>query len=628
MNLKDIFNRKKTTSVAEQTPVTVVDSSANPIGDKQINEAYHILNHYKGGKAHLEAKIIENEKWFKVRHWETLPDRPKQIEPASGWLFNAIANKHASAMDNIPTVSILPREEQDKGEAEALSAVIPVILDGCNFEETYDEATYYKERTGACCYAVLWNNEMHNGLGDVDIKGVDLLNLFWEPGITDIQKSRNLFHVELCDNDLLEEQYPQLKGKLGGKAFSVAEYMHDENINTEDKSAVIDWYYKKRRGTKNILHFCKFVNNTVLFSTENDPQYAEEGWYADGRYPFVIDKLFPIPGSPAGFGFVDIGKNTQTYIDRLGQAILENALANATPRHFISSASNVNEDEFLDRNNPLIHYAGNGDGIVPVQTNTLSGIYYQVYEGKINELKETTGNRDVNTGGSASGVTAASAIAAMQEAGSRLDRDDIRASYRAFKEVVLMVIERIRQFYDLPRYFRILGPNGAQDFIQYSNENIRMQATRFEGEEAISYRMPYFDVEVVATKQSPYSRMSQNELALQFYNLGFFDPSRADMALSCLEMMDFDRKSFVTEKIAQNGTMFQMMMAMQQQMIGMQSELDRINGTAIAPQMVASMGGGAPAPRGGGKVDIPVEGEESSVTANARKRVAESTSPV
>ena len=605
MSIKDFF-RKKAPAVegVESAPDEMVIETAKPkvIDSTRLRDAYRILNEYKQGKKHLEQKIVDNEKWFQVRHWECLSDEKKEVEPASGWLFNALANKHASAMDNFPTCSILPREQQDEADAEALSDIIPVVLDQCNFEETYDEANHYKGRVGACCYGVFWNNELLNGLGNVDIKSIDLLSLFWEPGIKDIQKSRNIFHVEMCDNDTLVELYPSLEGKLGGGGFTLTEYFHDESIDTSKKTAVIDWYYKKRVGTKTVLHFCKFVGEEVIFATENEEGY-ENGWYDDGQYPFVIDRLFPLPNTPAGFGYIDVCKNTQTYIDKLGQSILENALWNAAPRYFVPNAGDVNEKEFQDRTKSLVHYSGNGDGIVPVQSNTLSGIYYEVYNGKIDELKETSGNRDVNTGGSASGVTAASAIAAMQEAGSRLDRDDIKASFRAYKAIILMVIERIRQFYDVARYFRILGPNGTQKFIEYSNESIMLQPTRYENGEAVSYRMPYFDVEIVPAKQSSYSRLSQNELILQLYQLGMFEPARYTTSLAALEMMDFDNKSLVMQKIAENGMMYQQMM------------------------MMAPMMGAAPAPEGGGDVNLS-ESKESSVTENARKRVAESTNPV
>ena len=47
--------------------------------------------------------------------------------------------------------------------------------------------------------------------------------------------------------------------------------------------------------------------------------------------------------------------------------------------------------------------------------------------------------------------------------------------------------------------------------------------------------------------------MSQNELAIQFFNAGFFDPARAQQALLCLDMMDFDRKNLVIKALRDNS---------------------------------------------------------------------------
>ena len=608
------------------------------IGREQVQEAYQTLMRYKEGKANLERKIIDNEQWFKIRHWECMRDRAQEVQPTSAWLFNAIANKHADAMDNFPSPNILPREEGDKAEAEMLTSIIPVILDQDDFEQTYDDVTYYKLKGGTGVYGVFWDKSKLNGLGDVTVKKIDLLNLFWESGITDIQRSRNVFHVELADTDLLNSVYPQLEGKIGSSSIDVAKYNYDDKVDTTNKSAVIDWYYKKNVNGKTVLHYCKFVGEEVLFATENDPEYAERGWYDDGQYPFVFDAMFPIEGTPCGFGYIDVGKDAQSYIDRGGQAIMENMLANAKPRHFVRSDGAVNEDEYLDTNKPLIHVNGNlgSDSIIPVQTNTLSDIYVTILNNKIDELKEVTGNRDISTGGTTSGVTAASAIAAMQEAGSKLARDDNKASYRAFRKVVIMIIERVRQFYDLPRCFRIMGENGAARYVQYSNQGITPQSQGMEMGVDMGYRLPMFDVEVTAQKQSPYSKMSQNELALQFFGAGFFNPQMADQALACLDMMDFDRKQFIMQKIAQNGGMYQQMLMMQQQMLALAQMVDESRGSNLAEQIAAGITGGvAPAPIDGrmaGDVDDTEalggnETEEASNTKKARQRVAESTSP-
>ena len=531
-----------------------------PIGPDRLRRARQDLNRYREGKANLERRVIENEQWYRLRHWECIRrGAGSQVEPTSGWLFNAIANKHAEAMDNYPSPNVLPREEGDREKAQALGSILPVILQQEDFEDTYDRVMDDKLKSGTGIYGVFWDPEKLEGLGDISIRRVDILNLYWEGGITDIQQSRNVFYLRLWDNDLLLERYPQLEGKLSGAAEQGNRYVYDDRVDTADKSAVIDWYYKKRQGGKTVLHYCKFVGDTVLFATENEEDYRDRGWYDHGLYPFVLDPMFRTAGSPCGFGYIDVAKSAQEYVDRGNQAILQNLLANARPRHFIRADGAVNEEEYGDMTRDFVHVDGNlgEDSIKPISGKSLSDIYVTVIANKIDELKEVTGTRDVTTGGTVHGVTAASAIAAMQEAGSKLSRDSNMASYRAFRKVCLMAVELIRQFYDLPRAFRILGPQGGVEFITFSNEGLKPQDQGVELGVELGMRTPLFDIEIGAEKQSPYSRLSQNEMAMQFYSAGLFDPARSTEALTALDMMDFNGKSALVEKVRQNGGRYQ-----------------------------------------------------------------------
>lgn len=614
---------------------------AQVIGKEQVQNARLTLQKYKEGKANLEQKVIESEQWYKLRNWECMrrkgKGKEKQVEPVSGWLFNAIANKHADAMDNFPSPNILPREEGDKAEAQMLTSILPVILEQNNFEDTYDVETDDKLKGGTGVYGVFWDGSKLGGLGDISVEQEDILSLFWQPGVTDIQRSRNFFHVALQDNDVLIGEYPRLEGKLGSSTLDLSRFIYDDAVDTTEKSAVIDWYYKKRQGGRTVLHYCKFVNDEVLFATENEPENYPNGWYEHGLYPYVFDPLFRMKGTPCGFGYVDVAKSAQEYIDRGNQAIMMNMLANAKPRHFIRSDGAVNEAEYADMTKDFIHVDGNlgQDSIIPIQGKPLNNIYVQVIKDKVDELKETTGNRDISNGGTTSGVTAASAIAAMQEAGSKLSRDSNKASYRAFRQVCLMIIELIRQFYDIPRCFRIMGENGAARFVEYSNAGIKPQNQGVEMNVDMGHRVPLFDIEITAQKQSPYSKMSQNELALQFYSAGFFNPQMADQALVCLDMMDFDRKQFIMQKIAQNGGMYQQMLMMQQQMLKLAQMVDMTKGNNLAEQIAAGItDGAAPVSLDGSEANVQ-ETEalggsgktEAPNTKKARQRVAESTSP-
>ena len=125
------------------------------IGEEQVKAASQILQKYKQGKANLEQRIVDNEQWYKLRHWECMREKKtRQVQPTSAWLVNCILNKHADAMDNFPGPVVLPREQTDTAEAEMLSSIIPVILDQNEFEETYDNVQDYKLKQGTGVYSI------------------------------------------------------------------------------------------------------------------------------------------------------------------------------------------------------------------------------------------------------------------------------------------------------------------------------------------------------------------------------------------------------------------------------------------------------------------------------------------
>jgi len=542
-----------------------------PVGEKRLEEAAETLRRYKAGKAAFENRILEEERWYRLRHWELIRGADAgrgdeaRPEPTSAWLFNSIANKHADMMDNYPEPNVLPREERDEADAETLSGILPVIFQRCGYEQTYDRAAWYKLKHGVAAKGVFWNPELEQGMGDVDVRFMDMLNLFWEPGITDLQASRNLFVVELRDNDLLEREYPQLQGRLGSRVIDVKQYIYDDAVDVSGKSVVVDWYYKQRTATgRTVLHYCKFVGDQVLFASENEPERYPMGFYAHGRYPVELDVLFPEEGTPVGFGYIAIMKSPQLYIDKLSQVILENAMMSARVRYLVKEGAGISDEEFLDWSRPLVKYNGDPNNIVPVQVQPVGGNALNILQMKINELKETSSNRDVSQGSSSGGVTAAAAIAALQEAGNKTSRDMIGASYRSFTQECYLAIELIRQFYDELRCFRITGDTGGYRYVRYSNGAIRGQLLppAWPGQEREpgylpATRVPVFDVVVKPQKRSSYSKMAQNELAKELYRLGFFRAELADQSLVALELMDFDGQEKVKRSIQRGKTLYE-----------------------------------------------------------------------
>lgn len=633
----------KTALVSAETALAKA-AKIKTIGIDQIKKADAIREKYKKAKSTLDQRIVDNEKWYRLRHWEVV-NSGKTVKnndplPASAWLLNSLANKHADAMDNYPNPVVLPREKSDEPDAKLLTGILPVLLEENQYEQVYSDVFWYKLKSGTGVTGVFWDKSKQNGLGDVAIKKIDLLNLFWEPMITDIQDSRHLFHVTLADKETMLDAYPELKdASTGTNDALIGKYTLDEEQDTSDKLPVVDWYYKKRLADgRTLLHYCKYCQGVVLYATENDPQYVDRGWYDHGLYPFVFDPLFPLESMPVGFGYVDVSKSPQIYIDKLDQVMLAHGYRSTRQRFLVKEDGVVNEEEFADWDKDFVHIRGTGDlndSVVPIQLPPMTADVINLRTQKIDELKETGGNRDFSQGSTSSGVTAASAIAALQEAGSKLSRDMIKSSYRSFQQVSILTLELIRQFYNEQRSFRIVGEDGARQYVAYSGQRIAAQQ-QGDGFNPDAYRKPIFDIKVVAQKQSPFSTVAQNERAKELYGLAFFRPDNADQALAALSMMQFEGIESVRERITQNGTLFQKLQQLTPLVLAMSQELDALKGTQYTPQIAQILGmqleQGTPIQTTQNDTQANTLGDtfnesKGSTVGEARKRAAQNSTP-
>ena len=616
------------------------------IGTEEVRKASEILRKYKKGKARLEEKIIANEEFWKLRQWNYMNDGAKDFTPATAWLWTCIQSRYSDAMDSYPTCNFLPRQEDDRSEAKKLSSIVPIIMEQNRYEEVYSDLVWYTLKHGGGVQGIFWDGTKHNGLGDITIKKIDFINLFWEPGITDIQESQNIFNTELVANNILEQKYPQCIGKLGKKTVTLAKYLYDDNVDTDDKSVVVDWYYHTYVNGRKTLQYVKYVNDVVLYATENeiiapekvtvDPEtgipltvplgepIAKKGLYNHGLYPFVTMPLYPIEGSICGYGLTDIGRDTQIQIDRLNKAITDNSVEGAAPRYFIRDDGSINVNEFTDSSKRLVRVEGDisDNNLRPIETKRLDSMYLNFLNQKIEELKYVTSNQDSNNGVAPSGITAASAIAALQETAGKNARSTNKAFHRAYREVCYQVVELIRQFYDVPRTFRINPDGMREEFVQYDNKGLVPQQQSTMNID-MGLRLPEFDIEVTSEKANPYKKMEMNEMALAFYNSGFFNPQMTDQALACLNMMDFTKKEEVMQNIQANGTLAELLVLYQQMALQFAQQVSPQQGEEVARLILSH--GGQPIPEGNDTSIDSTTHKEHPVVERARNEARAST---
>ena len=519
------------------------------ITQAEIARAAEYLRQYKSAKQRLDSRLYSEKRWWRERFF--CDGRNAQKNHTSAWLLNSISHKHADICESYPVCRVLPREPGDEQDAAMLSDVIPVIMKNCEFEKTFGDNAWSKLKHGMAAYGIFWNPSLCEGLGDIDIRRIDVMNLFWSPDVSDLQESPNVFLVTLEDTNSLMARYhlsPDALRLIGDESLlsdTGGSYVGGITSFNEapQQTAVVDWYYKTLSSEgKEVVHFAKFTGSTLLYASQNDPLYAERGWYDHGKYPFVLDVLFPEEGTPEGYGILALGRQQQGYIDELDGHLLEYANWASRVRYWVKRSLGVNEKDFLDPDRHIIEVEGDIDEekLRQITLSPMDSALSELRRMKIDELKETTGVQDVSIGTASGGVVSATAILALQEAGGKTSRDCIIGTHRAFVAIVHQVIELIRQFYDGMRTFRITGKEGDFHYVSYSNKGIseRIVGVGADGEQR--YYRPIFDIDVSAERQTPQNRLERNDFMLRLYQAGMFDEGQEASALRALSGMDFD----------------------------------------------------------------------------------------
>lgn len=495
-----------------------------------IADALDAFEQYKSDKQAIIARIRDDERlynsWFTKRS-DVLRNEPIDEAP---FIFSAIENAVADASENYPSPNILERTAPGAAAAEKLSKIIPVCLEMNSFKKKWKEIIRNKLKLGTGIFGVFYNEQR----GEIDIRRCDILDVYCDVHLEDIQDSPFFFCVSAVDNALLRSAYPEFADLFSGDAQ--IEQLTD-SYRIKNRSEVIDCYYKKADGTLQLIKFCR---KTVIAATEDMDDYCKSGLYDHGMYPFIFDCLYPQNNCPFGYGMIDIAKTTQTVIDKLGMAITRNVMQTSAVRYFSKHNGGVNESEFKDLERQIVHYDGDSEGIKIIQGTPLSEYATEYRELKKDELKELLSNRDFQQGSTTRGVTAATAIENLQQAGEKRSRSMIDDTYITYKRLVQMIIELLRQFHTDRREYRSDDEYGQKSFIEFSSDELYECIQNEDGKSML--KALEFDIDVVPQRENPFTKENSNNTILTFWSSGMFNPASYEQAIMALKNMSFDGK--------------------------------------------------------------------------------------
>ena len=524
--------------------------------DRFVEESYGLFKRYYAGTREFREQCRRNEEYWKANHWYDKRTRPGDPKPTTPMIFSMVDNLHSDIMDHYPEPQILPVEPGDDDLAEELSVIVQSILDRRNFRKLYRAETRRCLKRGASCWQVVWDNDLYGGIGDVNVLPWDIRYFLWEPGVEDIQDGESVIKFSFRKRRYFKERYPDLYPKMRADGWRG----QIERYNTEDPSSddndeilLMERWYKRYSPElrRSVVHVARIAGYQLLFWSEDREITRRAGVYEDGLFPFVVMPLYPLDDTPIGLSIIDIFRDNQDYIDKLDQIVLKNALMAGKLRLLKSPSCSIPLEKLADWGEETLEGQGiGGDNIRWFQAAPLPPMVQQHLLFKIQMMKEESGQNQFNRGEGGRGVTAASAIMALQEAGSKRSRNMISHFYDYFSEMVWLMASRIRQFYDEGRVFRVKGGDTREgnEIIRYQAKRMRYRVDKTgrrrkaEDGTPLARRME-FDVKVRAQKQSPYQSMYLNELAMQLRGAGVLDE------MELLDMMSFEGKDKVKKMV-------------------------------------------------------------------------------
>lgn len=561
--------------------------------DDLVKAIYEMFNKFSSRYTPEWLRLEDNESVYHGDHWSQSPYTTQKIEddtnapkPKTPMIHSAIESVTADVMQDLPEIVIKPDAYGSKISARVLSHVSNQELESCRFGAQWRDFAHDAFVGGWTVYESGYDPDMNAGNGGAFIRNVVNTNFMCDPETVDIQDGRACFKFVRRPRDWFAQRYPDQY-----------EYMTDDldipstdtysattvPTSSDERMRLIEAWFRvyNPKTNKYQVHFVQVAGHQLLYNSAED---YPNGYYDHGEYPFVVVPLFPEKGSALGFGLVDLYKDMQRYSDKLDQFILKNAFLASANRMLNTDASGFKDEDLADWSKEIVH----GDQIGGLQwfdTKPLPGYLFQYVQLMRQNIKEGSGANDQAQGKTSGGVTAKSAIVALQEMATKRSRTVSDVLHEGFKTSARQMLAVLRQHHTMSREVAVVL-DGHELLFEYDRNKIKPKAVDGQAPSKAQYEslvrvltngfkkkelpIEYF-VDVKTVRQTEYEKMANNELVFELMQrVPNADP------VYMLELLDIPNKDLYIEKIrlAQRSGMvaLQQQVAQLQEIVKQQSE--------------------------------------------------------
>ena len=501
----------------EELTVAVGDQQLNEAEKELLNTAYRRLEIWRNGcqKYHEAAK--EARAIYRLADpRQDLPNTPAeqktlQLQTLKSTVNNCIADQ----MDNMPEATMAPERPGLEDTATDLTDVVRFILDQNDYEAIHRRRVEDFFVTGSSVTQVCWDEDMDSGKGDVALIRWPLEAFLWDPFAETIPSARALMKVSWHPLGWFRDHYPEAGKYVTGEDQSRhAVGQHDAQLEAgnddEAQAMLVEYWYRTYDAKKNrySINVAYMAGGALLDSFEDV--------YDHGMYPFIVDAMTPIEGLPVGEGLVMELAPMMRYVNRYAHYIDENLRMSSKNRALVRRNANLDVNALRNWQENIIQ----GDDISPdavqwFQSKPLSGMAPQQMLQFQSDIKQDSGQNQFTRGETAGGVTAASAISALQEAGGKITRLRTAVLNQGFKDMVEQVMWLVSQFYGDKKARMITGRDGKPREVDMSAKHLMGAGKANKGK----LPAPPYHVQIQISRRNPLRVQAQNELFIQAYTM-------------------------------------------------------------------------------------------------------------
>lgn len=563
---------------------------------KLTEEAYGRLRIWRDGcrEIHERAKesrqilLLQDPKQDQLTKGRRQDKKTIQLQTLKSTFNNCIADQ----MDNMPEALMVPETKELEAVAEDLTDIVRFVMARNNYESLHRRRVEDCFCTGTSVTQIAWDDAMDGGKGNVALLRWPIESFLWDPASETIDDARALFKVSWHPKSWFEQHYPDKYDLIGAdegdwNGLGMPDAQDETHPGDEERVLLVEYWYRlydadKKRYTINVA----YLAGGVILEDAKDV-------YKHGMYPFVLDVYTPIEGLPVGDGLIQECVPMMRYVNRYANYIDMNLRMASKGRLLVNRTAGIDKDALLDWESDVVE----GDRIDPsalqwMQTQPFSGAVTQQMLQLQSDIKQDSGQNQFTRGETAGGVTAASAISALQEAGGKITRLRTNVLNQGYKAMAEQVMWLINQFYDKKRVLMVTGNReGVNERREVNADPERLFGSRGKG----VLPPPPYTVQVQVQRRNPLRQQAQNELFMQAYSMAA--QAGAPFPLSVLfRLLHVDGKERILPEIQaveQYQQQMQELMAQNQQLLAQNQEMQAgmANQQEIIDQMMAGQRG-------------------------------------